>query len=397
MPSLKTIRMMVLAAAAAVALPAVSFASVDVSIGISVNTPPPVLPVYAQPVIPAPGYIWVPGYWAWGPAGYYWVPGVWVMPPAVGLLWTPGYWGWGGGAYVFHPGYWGPHIGFYGGVNYGYGYTGYGYEGGYWRGNVFNYNRTVNNVTNVTNVTNVYNKTVIVNNNTHVSYNGGTGGVQARPSAQEQAAFNEHHFQPTSEQASHEQAMRQDRGQLASVNHGRPQTMAMPTVNARREDQQQRIANGVRSGQLTPGETRNLENREANINQQVHADRQANGGHLTQQERQQINNEQNHASRAISNDKHNAATYQPGNSQVGQRQQNQQQRIANGISSGQMDAREAARAENKQAQINQQVHADRQANGGQLTQQEHQQVNREQNHASQQINNEKHNDQRAPR
>src|SRR5215469_8814731 len=91
MPSLKTIRMMVLAAAAAVAFPAVSFASVDVSIGISVNTPPPALPVYEQPVIPGPGYIWVPGYWAWGPAGYYWVPGVWEMPPAVGMLWTPGY------------------------------------------------------------------------------------------------------------------------------------------------------------------------------------------------------------------------------------------------------------------------------------------------------------------
>ena len=159
MSSPKTIRMMVLAATVAfAAAPAASFASVDVAIGISVNTPPPVLPVYAQPPIPGPGYIWTPGYWAWGPAGYYWVPGVWVMPPTVGVLWTPGYWGWSGGAYIFHHGYWGPHIGFYGGVNYGYGYTGYGYEGGYWRNGAFAYNRAVNNIT-VTNVTNVYNKT----------------------------------------------------------------------------------------------------------------------------------------------------------------------------------------------------------------------------------------------
>ena len=84
---------------------------------ISVNIAPPVLPVYVQPALPAPGYIWTPGYWAYGDAGYYWVPGVWVSPPRVGVLWTPGYWGFVGGAYAWHGGYWGPHVGFYGGVN----------------------------------------------------------------------------------------------------------------------------------------------------------------------------------------------------------------------------------------------------------------------------------------
>jgi hypothetical protein len=296
---------MVLAAASAAAfVPAVSFASVNIAIGVSVGTPPPALPVYAQPVIPGPGYIWTPGYWAWGPAGYYWVPGVWVTPPQVGVLWTPGYWGWGGSAYVFHPGYWGPHIGFYGGVNYGYGYGGVGYEGGYWNHGVFAYNRSVNNISNV-HVTNVYNRTVVVNNVNRVSYNGGHGGVQTRASASEQAAYNEHHFQPTSNQLSHEHAMQNDRGQLASVNHGRPQTMAMSRVNDRRGDQQQRIANGVSSGQLTPHEAQHLENQQAHINQQVQAERQANGGHLNQQERQQANHEQNHASQQIHNEKHN--------------------------------------------------------------------------------------------
>jgi hypothetical protein len=308
MSSMKTIRVMVLAAAAsaAVVIPAVSLASVNIAIGVSVGTPPPVLPVYAQPAIPAPGYIWTPGYWAWGPAGYYWVPGVWVQPPAVGMLWTPGYWGWSSGAYLFHAGYWGPHIGFYGGVNYGYGYTGVGYGGGYWNHGVFAYNRSVNNINNV-HVTNVYNRTVVVNNVNRVSYNGGNGGVQMRASASEQAAFNERHMQATQNQVAHQQAMQNNRGQLASVNHGNPQTMAMSRVGERSANQQQRVANGVASGQLTPRETQHIERNEANINQQVRNDRQANGGRLTQPERQQVNREQNHVSQQIHNDRHNEA------------------------------------------------------------------------------------------
>src|ERR1700686_2760407 len=102
--------------------PATSFAQVAVSIRVG----PPPLPVYTQPVIPEDGYLWTPGYWAYGPVGYYWVPGGWVMPPRVGVFWTPGYWGFGGRLYAWHPGYWGPHVGFYGGINYGFGYAGVG-------------------------------------------------------------------------------------------------------------------------------------------------------------------------------------------------------------------------------------------------------------------------------
>ncbi len=290
----------VLIAAALTLVPASSFAGVL----ISVNIAPPALPVYTQPLCPGDGYIWTPGYWAWGPEGYYWVPGVWVQPPTVGVLWTPGYWGWSSGAYIFHAGYWGPHIGFYGGVNYGFGYTGAGYEGGYWNHGVFAYNRSVNNI-NIVNVHNVYTKTVVVNNYNRVSFNGGNGGIRAVESEQERAAFHEQHFQPTANQFSHEQAMRADRGQLASVNGGRPHTMAVATVNERRDNQQQRIANGIHSGQMNAGEAARAENRQQQINQQVHADRAANGGHLTQQEHQQVNREQNHASQQIHNEKHN--------------------------------------------------------------------------------------------
>jgi hypothetical protein len=168
------------AIAALTALPQQAHAGVFIGVGISVGFPPPILPVYAQPVIPAVGYIWTPGYWAWNGAGYYWVPGTWVLPPFYGALWTPGYWGWGGGVYAFHAGYWGTHVGFYGGVNYGFGYGGVGYAGGHWGPGGFYYNRSVNQFGGV-HVTNVYNQTVV--NNTFInrtSYNGGQGGLAAR-------------------------------------------------------------------------------------------------------------------------------------------------------------------------------------------------------------------------
>ena len=87
--------------------------------------------------------MWTPGYWAYGDDGYYWVPGAWVPAPYEGALWTPGYWGWASGLYVWHRGYWGPHVGYYGGVNYGFGYMGVGFAGGVWRGGVFAYNTAV--------------------------------------------------------------------------------------------------------------------------------------------------------------------------------------------------------------------------------------------------------------
>jgi hypothetical protein len=207
-------------------------AASEAQIAISINIAPPALPVYEQPPCPSAGYIWTPGYWAYGPDGYFWVPGTWVEVPAVGLLWTPGYWNWGSGVYVWNAGYWGPEVGFYGGIVYGYGYTGVGYRGGYWNNGQFFYNRTVNNVSS-TNITNVYNKT-IVNNTTvnNVSYNGGSGGTTARPTPQEEAAARAKHVPATNTQVQHEQTARADRNQLASVNHGQPLVAATPKPGA---------------------------------------------------------------------------------------------------------------------------------------------------------------------
>ena len=202
--------------------PAVSSAGIALSITIA----PPVLPVYVQPPCPVDGYLWNPGYWAYGDDGYYWVPGVWVAPPQVGLLWTPPYWGFVNGIYTFNAGYWGPTVGFYGGINYGFGYGGVGFFGGEWRGRQFAYNTAVTQV-NTTVIHNTY-RNVVNNNvvsNTRVSFNG-PGGVTARPTPQEAAASQQRHVQATSEQMSHERAASADRRQLASVNHGRPATMA---------------------------------------------------------------------------------------------------------------------------------------------------------------------------
>jgi WXXGXW repeat (2 copies) len=205
-----------------------SASQAQVAIGVSIRIGPPVLPVYPQPICPAPGYIWAPGYWAYGPVGYYWVPGTWVMAPAVGLLWTPGYWGWSGGYYAWHAGYWGPHVGFYGGINYGFGYGGVGFVGGAWHGGVFAYNTAVTNL-NTTVIHNTYNNTTVINKTTvvnNVSYNGGPGGSVARPNAEELAAERDHHVAATSLQAQHEQAASQNHALLASVNHGRPEIAA---------------------------------------------------------------------------------------------------------------------------------------------------------------------------
>ena len=204
-------------------------AQVSVGVSISANIAPPPLPVYEQPPCPVDGYLWCPGYWAYTEDGYFWVPGIWVLPPRYGYLWTPPYWGFEAGVYGFHPGYWGPHVGFYGGVNYGYGYWGSGFGGGRWNGNHFSYNTAVVNV-NRTVIHNTYvDKTVIVNNssNRRISYNGGPGGIAARPSTREQTAVRESHVQPTVDQTTHIQQARANKAQFANVNHGRPETVAM--------------------------------------------------------------------------------------------------------------------------------------------------------------------------
>ena len=189
---------------------------------ISIRSAPPQLPVYEQPICPDEGYIWVPGYWAYGANGYFWVPGIWEPAPEAGLLWTPGYWGWSNGYYIWHEGYWASHVGFYGGINYGHGYGGVGYEGGYWNEGRLYYNSAVTNV-NVTVIHTTYQTPANENSvRTTVSYNGGAGGTSAKPLDKELVAARVSHVSATPAQKGHFRAAASNRELLVSFNQGRP-------------------------------------------------------------------------------------------------------------------------------------------------------------------------------
>jgi len=213
------------------AMSSVSFGQVRFAVAVTIA--PPVLPVYEQPICPGDDYIWTPGYWSWGDdiSDYYWVPGTWVVAPEAGFLWTPPYWGWDGGSYVFYDGYWGPEIGFYGGIDYGFGYFGVGFVGGRWDHDHFFYNRSVTNV-DVTIIHNVYNERVDhETGGNRFSFNG-PGGIDRRPTQQEEAAAHQRHIAPISAQVQHVQAARSNPEFRHSANHGTPPVMATPKPGA---------------------------------------------------------------------------------------------------------------------------------------------------------------------
>jgi WXXGXW repeat (2 copies) len=226
MKSFRSLRLLVLAVLVSL-VPLSSFAGVFISVGFA----PPILPVYDQPPCPEPGLMWAPGYWAYGEDGYYWVPGTWVPAPYEGALWTPPYWGWDGGLYMFHPGYWGRHVGYYGGVNYGYGYMGIGFVGGMWRGRDFVYNTAVMRVDD-RQIHNVYIDRTIVERNTivndrHVAFSGGPGGIRHDAAPEERFADRDQHMGATSFQQSHVSAAMSDRTSYVSNNGGHPSNLAV--------------------------------------------------------------------------------------------------------------------------------------------------------------------------
>jgi len=152
---------------------------------VSTNQAPPPLPDEEQPTNSEDGVLWTPGYWSWNGQRYEWMRGAWLLPPKLGLLWTPAYWGFTGGYYVFHRGYWGTQVGYYGGINYGYGYPGTGFVGGRWVGNAFAYNRAVSHV-NTGILHNTYEEPVKEMAGEHVggtrvSFSTGPGGTVVAP------------------------------------------------------------------------------------------------------------------------------------------------------------------------------------------------------------------------
>lgn len=189
-----------------------------------VSAQPPPIPSYMQPAMPEEGYLWMPGFWAWRKdvPDYYWVPGTWVKPPRAGLLWTPPYWSRADGSYVFHGGYWANVVGFYGGVDYGYGYSGDGYRGGRWDNDVFFYNSAANNFGSL-DIAHFYNQAVAPENNSVcVSFNGGRSGTKARPTPDQEALARTAHVAPTDEQLQHFEMAAKDRSLYSKLNGDQP-------------------------------------------------------------------------------------------------------------------------------------------------------------------------------
>jgi hypothetical protein len=230
----KRMRFLVCASTAALILGAAPIGAViapaqaQVEVSVTAGVAPPLLPVYDQPPILGPGYLWIPGYWAWDGYEYYWTPGYWATPPAVGLYWTPPYWSWTDGAYTFYPGYWAPTVGFYGGIDYGFGYTGVGYQGGYWQNNQFVYNSAANNFGSA-NIVNAYSRPVS-NPNNRVAFNAGAGRTMARPT-QAQIAARAHGMPPTAAQAQHQATAGRDPALRFNANHGQPRVAAVQRAN----------------------------------------------------------------------------------------------------------------------------------------------------------------------
>lgn len=200
----------------------------EATVTVKAEVAPPALPDYVQPPCPGDGYLWTPGYWAWGGTGYYWVPGVWVMPPSVGLLWTPGYWGFYGGYYGWHHGYWGDHVGYYGGVHYGFGYEGVGFYGGRWEGGHFRYNTAVWHVNH--NIHNTYVEAHPINHEGGRASFNGPSGVHYRPGGPEQNTIRENHVQRTTEQVNHHENAGHDQRQFVGPSHAQPAYHSMNTT-----------------------------------------------------------------------------------------------------------------------------------------------------------------------
>jgi hypothetical protein len=189
-----------------------------------IQTAPPPIPSYAQPAIPEDGYLWMPGFWARREdvRDYYWVPGTWVKPPREGFLWTPPYWSRVDGGFVFHAGYWAEAVGFYGGIDYGYGYTSDGYQGGRWDNGTFFYNRAANDLGS-SDAAHVYEQTIAATDQSaRASFNGGSRGTKAQPTPEQEKLAHDRHIDPTPEQQQHFEMAAKNRSLYSKLNRGEP-------------------------------------------------------------------------------------------------------------------------------------------------------------------------------
>lgn len=165
-------------------------------------------------------------------------------------------------------------------------------------------------------------------------------------------------------------------------------TTTAPTINQRRENQQDRIGKGVENGSLTAGETARIEHQQTRLNKEVR-NMKADGS-FTARERTRVQRQQNGLSREIYNQKHDAQRQETPTNAIDARQRMQQQRIGRGIQNGSLTAREASNLERKEAGVERRENR-MQASGGKFTRGERNAVNRQLNNTSRQIYSKKHN------
>ncbi len=177
-----------------------------------------------------------------------------------------------------------------------------------------------------------------------------------------------------------------------STNSGTPVTGA--SIEQRKDNQQQRIGNGVENGSLTAKEAGKIESQEKGLNTEERGMRQEDGGKLTAADKATLNGQQNQLSKEIYNQKHDAQVQPKATNEVNARDREQQQRIGQGIKSGSLTPGEAANLENKESRLNKEERNDRAANGGKLTAAEKNKINHQQNKVSKQIYKDKHNGRR---
>src|SRR5215475_10995960 len=158
-------------------------------------------------------------------------------------------------------------------------------------------------------------------------------------------------------------------------------------INERQHNQQQRIRQGVRSGELTGVEAARLQRREAQIKLNEARARQS-GGEFTPQERARIQRQLDRSSGNIYQQKHDAQDRNPNNG-INERQENQRDRIRQGVQSGELTGVEAARLRREQAQIRLNEARARQS-GGEFSRRERTRIQRQLNRESGRIYRQKH-------
>ena len=159
-------------------------------------------------------------------------------------------------------------------------------------------------------------------------------------------------------------------------------------------NQQNRIEEGLKSGQLSTKEAGKLEREESHIDKME--SKALKDGKMTNAEKRRIERAENQASKDIYREKHDAQTGNP-NSASSQRMQadvqrnaNQEQRIENGVKNGSLTNREAANLERGQARVDR-----KEANAaadGHVGAGEQKHIQAAENHQSKRIHREKHND-----